>query len=185
MGDLLPSDAEVFGLLALMAFGAARAATRVDAEGLPVRLADQDRSRWDRALAMEGLVALARARRLGPPGSYVLQAEIAACHVTAPRFDATDFRAIVRLYDALLAKTGSPIVALNRAVAVAMVDGPQAGLAALAPLEAALGESHLFHATRAELVRRAGGDGRADDEKALALATNDAERALLRKRLGR
>jgi RNA polymerase sigma-70 factor (ECF subfamily) len=185
LADLLPGDAEIFGLLALMTFSAARAATRVDDEGLPRELAAQDRSRWDRALVEEGLMALARARRLGPPGSYVLQAEIAALHVTAPSFERTDFRAILAVYDALLVLTGSPVVALNRAVALAMAEGPEAGLRALAPLEPDLARQHLFYATRAELTRRAGRDGKADDERALALATNDAERRLLERRLAR
>lgn len=185
LADLLPDRAEVYGLLALTTFTAARAATRVDDEGLPRELAAQDRARWDRGLVEEGLFALARARRLGPPGAYLLQAEIAACHVTAPSFEATDFGGILAAYDALLALTGSPVVAMNRAIALAHVAGPEAGLEALAPLEADLARHHLFYATRAELTRRAGRDGRADDERALALATNDAERALLARRLAR
>ena len=100
--DLVPCEPEAFGLVALMAFSAARAHTRVDAEGLPILLAEQDRSRWNREVLREGLMALARARSLGGGGPYVLQAEIAAAHVTAASFERTDWRAIVKFYDALL-----------------------------------------------------------------------------------
>lgn len=174
LADLAPDNADVFGLLALIALGASRAPARI-ADGLPVLLRDQDRSRWDRGLLREGFIALSRARRLGG-STYVIEAELAATHAVAPSWAATDWPRIVALYDALPA---SPIVQLNRAIALAMRDGPAAGLAALAPLEPTLSTNHLFYAARFELS----GD-RADLERALALVTNDAERALLARRLG-
>jgi len=183
--DLLPTEAEVFGLYALMAFSAARARTRVDAQGQLLLLSEQDRSKWDRALITEGLVALQRARGLDAAGAYVLQAEIAACHATAPEWDATDWRRILNAYDALLALTRSPVVAMNRAVAVMMTQGPVAALAALEALEEPLSQYHLFYATRADFLERAGRDPRPDLERALTLVTNGAERALLEQRLAK
>ncbi len=180
--ELLPTEPEVFGLYALMALTAARASTRVDARGAVVLLADQPRSGWDRTAIVEGLVALQRARRLGG-GTYTLQAEIAACHTTAPTWQATPWDRILAAYDALLAHAPSPVVALNRAVAVMMTAGPEAGLAALAALEAPLSRYHLFFATRADFLRRAGKSPRHDYQAALALVTNQSERALLEQRL--
>ncbi len=184
LGELVPRESEVFGLIAMMAFGAARARTRVDIDGLPILLSVQDRSRWDAALLREGLVALQRARSLRGRGAYVLQAEIAACHVTAPRWEATEWAAILGLYDELLATTRSPIVALNRAIAVSMVRGPVEGLTELEALETHLASYHLFHATRADFLERAGRDPRDDLKRAISLATNDGERRLLERRLG-
>jgi RNA polymerase sigma-70 factor, ECF subfamily len=181
--DVLPAEPEVFGLFALIAFGCARAATRTDERGELVLLSQQDRARWDRALIKEGLVALARARRLDAPASYALQAEIAACHVTAPSWEQTDWPAIVAHYDELGAIDPSPVVALNRAIAVSMHAGPEAALAALAELEPALAHYHLFYATRADLRRRAGRDPRPDYERAIALATNADERRFLTQKL--
>jgi RNA polymerase sigma-70 factor (ECF subfamily) len=181
--DLLPDEPEVFALFALVAFGCARAATRTDARGELVLLSDQDRSRWDRALIKDGLVALARARRLGPRGGYVLQAEIAACHTTAPAWAATDWGAIVALYDELHALDPSPVVALNRAIAVCMHEGAAAGLAALGELEEPLARYHHFYATRADFRRRLGLDATADYERALELAENDEERRFLKRKL--
>jgi RNA polymerase sigma-70 factor (ECF subfamily) len=181
--DLVPGDPEPFGLVAMMAFSAARARTRVDADGLPILLAAQDRSQWDRELLREGLMALQRARSLGGRGVYVLQAEIAALHVTAPAYDATDWAAIVARYDELVAVAPSPIVSLNRAVAIAMRDGPAAGLVALEDLARALADYHLFYSVRADLLERLGKDPRPDLRKALGLATNDGERRLLERRL--
>jgi RNA polymerase sigma-70 factor (ECF subfamily) len=183
LGDLLPTNAEVFGLYALMAFAASRAATRTDAEGVLLLLSEQDRARWSRPLIREGLAALERARSLGGGASYVLQAEIAARHATAPTWDATDWRAIARCYDALLAVTHSPVVALNRAIAIGMRDGADAALRELVALEAPLSRYHLFYATRADFLRKSGRDARADYERALDLATNDSERAFLRRRI--
>jgi len=181
--DLVPLVPEVFGLVAMMAFSAARAHTRTDAEGLPVLLSAQDRSQWNRVLLREGLMALSRARSLAGRGPYVLQAEIAAAHVTAPTWESTDWTAIVALYDALVDAAPSPVVALNRAVAVSMRDGPSQGLAALKELEGPLSDYHLFYATRAEFLERAGKDPRRDLKKALSLTTNEGERKLLERRL--
>jgi RNA polymerase sigma-70 factor (ECF subfamily) len=181
--DLMPDEPKVFALFALVAFGCARAATRVDAQGELVLLSDQDRSRWDRALIKDGLVALARARRLGPCDSYVLQAEIAACHAIAPSWAETDWAAIRAAYDALHALDPSPVIALNRAIAVGMQEGPAVGLAALAELEEPLAGYHHFYATRADFRRRLGLDATADYERALALAENDDERRFLQRKL--
>jgi RNA polymerase sigma factor (sigma-70 family) len=181
--DLVPSEPEAFGALAIMAFGAARAHTRVDDEGLPILLAAQDRSRWNRELLREGLMALRRARSLGGRGPYVLQAAIAAAHVTAPRWESTNWATIVAAYDALAEASPSPIVALNRAVAISMHAGPSAGLAALKALERPLADYHLFYATRADMLDRTGGDPRADLERAISLATNEGEKRLLERRL--
>jgi RNA polymerase sigma-70 factor (ECF subfamily) len=180
--ELLPTEPEVFGLYALIAFSAGRAATRVDAEGVPLLLSEQDRTRWDRELILEGLVALQRAHRLGG-GSYTLQAEIASWHATAPTWSATQWPRILAAYDRLLELTGSPVVALNRAVAVLMIQGPAAALALLPPLEAPLARYHLFYATRADFLRRAGQPANADFQRALELATNAAEQAFLQRRL--
>lgn len=183
LAELLPREPEVLGLVAIVAFGAARARTRVDGEGAPILLPAQDRARWDRPLLREGLTALQRARSLGGRGPYVLQAEIAACHVTAPSWQETDWDKIVGLYDELFAPTRSPIIALNRAIAIAMCRGPEAALRELALLETPLSTYHLFYATRADFVERAGGDPRADLQRAFELSTNDGERILLARRL--
>ncbi|HET9931764.1 MAG TPA: sigma-70 family RNA polymerase sigma factor [Polyangiaceae bacterium] len=182
--DLVPGEPDAFALLAIMTFSAARAHTRVDEDGAPILLAEQDRGLWNRELLREGLVALARARSLGGQGAYVLLASIAATHVTAPTWESTDWGTIVELYDTLARVSPSPIVELNRAIAVSMVDGPSAGLALLGKLEPALASYHLFYATRAELLERLGRNALPDLQRALELATNDAERKLLEKRLG-
>lgn len=181
--DLLPDEPEVFGLYALIAFGVARAATRMNERGELLLLSEQDRSRWDRAAIKEGLVALQRARRLGGAESYVLQAEIAACHATAPTWEGTGWARILRAYDALLAVAPSPVVAMNRAVAICMQQGPAAALAALAPLEAELANYHLFYALRADFRSRQGEDAHDDYRRALELASNESERAFLRKKI--
>jgi RNA polymerase sigma-70 factor (ECF subfamily) len=181
--DLLPHEPDAFALVAIMAFSAARAHTRVDAEGVPILLSAQDRSRWNKEILREGLMALARARSLGGNGPFVFQAEIAAAHVTAPTWESTDWRAVVALYDALAAVAPSSIVALNRAVAVSMSEGPAAGLASLEDLERPLASYHLFYATRADFLARLGKDPRPDLEKALSLVTNEGERRLLERRL--
>jgi len=181
--DLVPREPEAFGALAIMAFGAARAHTRVDDEGMPILLDAQDRSRWNRELLREGLMALRRARSLGGRGPYVLQAEIAAAHVTAPKWESTDWATIVAAYDALAEVSPSPVVALNRAVAVSMLAGPSAGLAALKSLERPLADYHLFYATRADMLERTGGDPRSDLARAISLATNEGEKQLLERRL--
>jgi RNA polymerase sigma-70 factor (ECF subfamily) len=187
--DLVPRDPEVYGLLALMAFAAARATTRVDTHGVPILLAAQDRAAWNKELLRDGLMALAHARTLagapasGGRGPYVLQAEIAAVHVTAPAWEHTDWRRIVALYDELAAVVPSPIVALNRAIALSMRDGPSAGLAALADLERPLADYHLFYAARADFLERAGKNPARDLRKALSLVSNEGERRLLERRL--
>jgi RNA polymerase sigma-70 factor (ECF subfamily) len=183
--DLVPCEPEAFGLVALMAFSAARAHTRVDTEGLPILLAGQDRTRWNKELIREGLMALARAESLAGGGPYVLEAGIARVHVTAPAWESTDWNAIVGLYDELVMVAPSPVVALNRAVAVSLRDGPDAGLRALKTLERPLADYHLFYATRADFRERAGKDPQRDLERALTLATNESEKRLLERRLAK
>ncbi len=179
---LLPNESEVFGLFALIAFSLARATTRVDEQGELLLLSEQDRSKWDRPLIKEGLMALERARRLGA-GSYAMQAEISACHVTAPTWERTDWARILRCYDALLELNPSPVVALNRAVALGMHEGPRAALSALTELETALARYHHFYAVRADFRRRLGEDARDDYQRALDLAGNESERRFLRKQM--
>ncbi|WP_233558766.1 RNA polymerase sigma factor [Micromonospora radicis] len=187
LATLLPDEPEVPGLLALLLLTDARRATRVDAEGRLLRLADQDRSRWDRDAIDEGHRLVLDAFRTGHPGRYAVQAAIASLHALAPSYAATDWPQIVRLYDTLLVRWPSPVVALNRAVAVSMVDGPEAALAevdALAP-DTRLAGYHYLPAIRAELLDRL--DRRAEAAEsyrtALALVDNDAERAFLTTRL--
>jgi len=184
--SLLP-EPEVAGLLALMLLTEARRAARTDAAGDPVLLDDQDRALWDRALIAEGerLVEQAlRSRRFGP---YSLQAAIAAVHAEAPRPEDTDWEQIVGLYDVLLRAAPSPVIALNRAVAVAMRDGPEAGLALIDGLlaDGGLDGYYLAQAARADLCRRAGRieEARAAYRAALALCQQGAQRAFLEKRL--
>ena len=189
---LMPDEPEVLGLRALLCFQDARREARLDAAGELVRLEDQDRSRWNRAASEEGVAALAAALRHRAPGPYQLQAAIAACHATAADAADTDWVRICRLYGRLLRITSSPVVALNRAVAVAMADGPGAGLALVGEL-AATGELdgyHLFHATRADLLARLGRTAEAAEafRAALRLAetsASDAERRHLAGRLAR
>jgi RNA polymerase sigma-70 factor (ECF subfamily) len=185
--ELMPDEGEALGLLALLLLHDARREGRVGAAGELVLLEDQDRDRWDRARIAEGVRLLDKATRLGPPGPYRLQAGIAALHAVAPLAAATDWRRIAALYDRLLAVAPSPVVALNRAVAVAMVDGPEAGLALLDPLAAigTLDGYHLLHAARADLLRRLGRgpEAAAAYRRARDLAANPVERAFLARRL--
>jgi RNA polymerase sigma-70 factor (ECF subfamily) len=183
---LLPDHPEVLGLLALMLLQHSRRATRVDGAGDLVLLEDQDRWRWDHDMIDEGLATLDRAIGLGRGGTYQLQAAIAALHARAPRPEDTDWPEIAGLYTALAARTASPVVRLNRAVAIAMADGAAAGLPLVDELATDLFEYHLYHATRADLLRRLGRDAEAADEyrAALDLATNPAERRFLERRLG-
>ena len=181
--DLLPIEPEVFGLYALIAFSVGRAASRTDERGAPLLLSEQDRSRWDRPTINEGSMALARALRLGGRGSHVLQAEIAACHATAASWEATDWARILRTYDCLVATSPSPVVHLNRAVAVCMLRGATEALAAIAPLAEALASYHLFYAMRADFRTRLGEDARDDYRRALELATNEGERAFLERKV--
>jgi RNA polymerase sigma-70 factor (ECF subfamily) len=184
---LLPDDREAAGLLALLLVHQARRATRTDAGGRLLRLEDQDRSAWDRDLVAEADRLVVAALRAGPPGRFTLQAAIAALHAQAPSYAATDWDQIVTLYDELLRVWPSPVVALNRAVAVAMVDGPGAALAEVEALERAgglVGYPYL-PATKADLLHRLGRDAEAADayRAALALTDNAAEQEFLADRL--
>jgi RNA polymerase sigma-70 factor, ECF subfamily len=180
---LMPDEPEVRGLLALMLLTESRRAARTSAGGDLVPLTEQDRTRWDRALIAEGQAIVRECLRRNNPGPYQIQAAINAVHSAAPVAAATDWRQIVALYDQLMAAAPSPVVALNRAVAVAEVDGPAAALALVDGLD--LGGYHLFHAIRADLLRRLGRDREAAlaYEAALDRTENRAERAFLREAL--
>jgi RNA polymerase sigma-70 factor (ECF subfamily) len=186
---LLPERADVVGLLALCLLQDSRRAARVDRHGDLVRLADQDRSLWDARRIAEGRAQLARAVRLAPetPSPFTLQAAIAAEHARAPRAEATDWRRIAALYDALLRLEPSPVVALNRAVARAEAFGAEVGLADLAPLvgDERLAGSHLLPTVRGELLARLGltAEAAAELERAAALAGNAPERRFLERRV--
>ncbi|QHT57635.1 RNA polymerase sigma factor [Cellulomonas sp. H30R-01] len=184
---LLPREPEVHGLVALMELQASRFDARTDASGEPVLLADQDRTRWDRTLVMHGLAALDRATTLGRPlGPYTLQAAIAACHSRAARFEDTDWEAVVALYDALAQLAPSPVVDLNRAVAVLHADGPEAALAAVDAIrdDPRLARYHLLGAVRADVLTRLGRHDEAADEleHAATIAPTPRERRLLTER---
>lgn len=185
VASLMPDEPEVLGLLALMRLHLARADARFDADGSLVLLPDQDRSRWDATAIQAGIELLAKAERMGRPGPYQLQAAIVAIHALAPSWDATPWDAVVAAYDALLRIQPTPVVQLNRALALAERDGPEAALDALAPLAGRLDGYHLFHAARGELLRRAGDAdaARAANRRALELTSNPAERRLIEERL--
>ncbi len=181
---LLPRP-ELAALLALMLLHDARRDARVDAAGDLVLLEDQDRGRWDHAQIAEGLALVESVLRTGPPGPYALQAAIAALHARAARPEGTDWAQIAALYDLLVRAHPSPVVELNRAVAVAMIEGPEAGLRLIAAVEPRLASYHLLHAARADLLRRL---GRRDEaavsyRRAMAFTTNEAERRFLTRRL--
>lgn len=184
---LLPDDSNVAGLLALILLTDARRPSRVDADGRLVLLADQDRAGWDRSAISEGIALVREALSRRPPGRYCLMAAIAAVHAEAPTFEATDWSEIVALYDLLLEVWPSPVVALNRAIAVGFAHGPEAGLAALEPLatEPTLATYSYLPAARADFLRRLGrtSDARAGYEEALMLTGNDVERDFLNRRL--
>ena len=182
---LMPREPEVLGLLALLLLHESRAATRFDGWGRLVRLADQDRGRWDRALIAEATGLLDRALALRGPGPYQVQAAIAALHAQAPDYEHTDWPQIRLLYDRLQSMTPSPVVLLNRAVATRYVLGPEAALAEITPLAAELDGYRLFHALRAGLLAGLGREeeAAAASERALALAGNPAERELIARRL--
>ncbi|MFB9192765.1 RNA polymerase sigma factor [Actinomadura verrucosospora] len=182
---LAPDDPEVAGLLALLLLQHSRHAARTDGAGDLVALEDQDRSRWDRAAIAEGAALVDEALRRGEPGPYQVQAAIAACHGAARTAGETDWPQIAALYGRLEAMVSGPVVRLNRAVAVAMADGPLAGLALADRIEG-LDGYHLFHATRADLLRRLGRseEAAAAYREALALARADADRRYLARRLG-
>jgi RNA polymerase sigma-70 factor (ECF subfamily) len=177
--ELMPAEPETHGLLALMLLIESRRATRTTPDGDLVLLADQDRSRWDRDLIAEGQSIVRECLRRNQPGPYQIQAAINAVHSDAPSAAATDWKQIVQLYDQLMAVAPHSIVALNRAVAVAEVDGPQAALAIVDGL--ALGKYYLFHAIRADLLRRLGRPAEAARayDAAIARAGNTTERNLL------
>jgi predicted RNA polymerase sigma factor len=181
---LAPDDAEAHGLLALMELQASRSRARVGKGGEIVLLADQDRGRWDHLAIRRGLAALATAEELARPlGPYTLQAAIAACHARAPSVAETDWPRVVALYDALAELTGSPVVELNRAVAIAMAEGPAAALQLVDELaaEPALASYHLLPSVRGDLLARLGRaeEARAELLRAAALTGNARERELL------
>jgi len=180
--ELMPDEPEALGLLALMLLIEARQAARTTADGDLVRLADQNRDLWDRDLIAEGQALVRRCLRINLPGPYQIQAAINAVHSDAPTAAATDWRQIVQLYDQLLALTPSPVIALNRAVAVAEVAGPEAALVLVDGL--GLASYYLFHAIRADLLARLGRSAEAAlaYEQAIAKTDNTAERAFLQRR---
>jgi len=184
LAGLMPREPEVHGLLSLMELQASRLRARVGPDGEPVRLADQDRARWDHLLVQRGLTGLQRAEELsGALGPYTLQAAIAACHARARSVEQTDWVRIVALYDGLAALTGSPVVELNRAVAVTMAFGPEAGLELIDSLagDPALRDYHLLPSVRGDILERLGRLTEAHDEfvRAADLCANVSERGLL------
>ncbi|HEY7738571.1 MAG TPA: RNA polymerase sigma factor [Candidatus Limnocylindria bacterium] len=187
LATLMPDEPEAIGLLALMLLTDARRPARLDAHGDLVLLEDQDRSRWDRTQIVEGQVLVERALRMRRSGPYQLQAAIAAVHDAAPTADGTDWPEIIALYDALLRQAPTPVVALNRAAAVAMATGPADGLALMDELasEGLLDDYAYLHAARADLLRRLGrrDEAREAYQRAGALTTNEIERAFLDRRL--
>jgi RNA polymerase sigma factor (sigma-70 family) len=185
LSRFLPGEPEILGLLALMKLHLARDTSRFDEAGDMVMLADQDRSRWNRALIGEGISLIERAAALGRAGPYQLEAAIAACHVEAPNFAATDWRQIPVLYDMLLVLAPSPVVRLNRAIALWRIEGPTAALHEVEAIGPELDGYHLFHATRGELLSELGRreQARAEHLRALDLTENPAERSLLLRRL--
>jgi RNA polymerase sigma factor (sigma-70 family) len=185
--QLAPHEPETHGLLALMELNASRSAARIDAQGDPVLLMDQNRALWDRLQIGRGVRLLARAHELGGAGGfYALQADIVACHARASGADDTDWRAIARLYGQLAALVASPVIELNRAVAVGMADGPQAALCIVDRLagEGALKAYHLLPTVRGDLLQKLGrhGEARAAFEEAAALTANTREREMLKRR---
>ncbi len=187
LSRLMPDDAEVWGLSALMLLHDARRAARVDSDGRYVALDEQDRSLWDLDRIQEGLARLERALRSRRPGEYQLQAAITALQIQAPDAESTDWAQIAELYGALGRLNPSPVVELNRAVAVGLADGPAAGLALFEPLlsDPALEHYQPLHAAHAELLSRAGdvGGAAAAYERAIELTANDVERSELERRL--
>jgi RNA polymerase sigma factor (sigma-70 family) len=184
LAELVPGEAEVHGLIALLEIQASRLRARVGPDGEAIRLFDQDRARWDKLLIRRGLTALERAEALARPlGPYTLQAAIAACHARARTAEETDWKRIVALYDALVEVTRSPVVELNRAVAVSMAFGPAQGLELVEALreEPALRSYHLLPSVRGDLLERLGrkDEARAEFERAAELAQNLRERELL------
>lgn len=182
LGRIAPEEPEVHGLLALVQLHASRSATRVDQDGDPVLLTNQDRTRWDHSLIDGGLAALARADALGDtPGPYQLQAAIAACHARAPSVAETDWAEIARLYDALAALIPSPVIALNRALAISRAESPSAGLRLLDKLRRDLAGYHLLPSARADLLEQLGrfADAAEEFETAAALTNNARQKRRL------
>ena len=186
LAGLMPDEAEVLGLVALMRFHLARAEARFDANGRMILLRDQDRTKWDRRRIDETFSVVGRFLTMRRPGPYQLQALIAGAHADAKSWEATRWPDILRSYDALLELNDSPVVRLNRAIALWHVRGAEQAYIELFPLAEELDRYHLYHATRAELLRALGrtDDARAADLRALELTENPAERALLVARLG-
>jgi predicted RNA polymerase sigma factor len=187
LAELVPGEPEVHGLVALMEIQSSRSRARTDAQGKPVLLLEQDRTRWDQMLIRRGLAALERAERLGRvPGPYVLQAAIAACHARARRAEDTDWQHIAALYLALATRAPSPVVELNRAVALAMAHGPAVGLELVDQLvdEPALKQYHLLPSVRGDLLFKLGRleEARAEFERAAGMTQNAQERELLLQR---
>ena len=185
LADLLPEQPEVLGLHALLLLQHSRRATRIALDGRLVLLEEQDRSLWDRQAIAQGLDLLGRAAALGTAGPYQLQAAIAAVHARAARSTETDWRAIVALYNMLHVVLPSPVVALNRAAALSLAAGPDVALPAVDALAEQLGDYHLFHSTRGDILRRL---GRTDEavaayRRALALVSDGAERGFLQRRI--
>ena len=180
LSTLMPNEPEVGGLLALLLLTESRRASRSRPDGALVLLGEQDRTRWDRALIEEAKAIVLRHRRHSPPGQYLLQAAINAVHADAATVQQTDWSQIVALYDQLLAVSPTPVVALNRAIAIGEVQGPAAALSLVNELD--LGDYYPFHATRADLLRRLGraGEAAAAYERAAELAPTKAEREFLR-----
>jgi predicted RNA polymerase sigma factor len=187
LAELVPRESEVHGLVALMEIQASRSRARVGPSGEPILLFDQDRAHWDQLLVRRGLAALARAEALGAePGSYILQAQIAVCHARARMAEETDWPRIAAIYAALARLAPSPVVELNRAVAVAMAYGPAAGLELVDALTAdhALESYHLLPSVRGDLLKKLNRieEARAEFEHAASLTRNARERALLLER---
>jgi RNA polymerase sigma-70 factor (ECF subfamily) len=187
LAALLPDQAETRGLLGLLLLTDARRATRTDEQGRLLLLADQDRTRWDQRAILEGLTVTAGALASGPPGRFTLQAAVAGVHAIAPSLEETDWPRVVHLYDRLLAVWDTPVVALNRAAAVAFADGPAAALPLLDELasDPRLADYPYLPATRADLLRRLGDAAGAAQSyrRAMELTANAAERAFLEQRL--
>ena len=184
LARLMPDESDVLAVLALLLLHDARRTTRADEAGALVLLGDQDRTRWNHEQIGEGVALVEQALRRGV-GPYQLQAAIAALHAEAPTADTTDWAQIAALYGELAQIDDSPVIALNRAVAIAMADSPETGLALVEVLEPALNGLHLFHSTRADLLRRLDRtvEAAAAYQRAIELATNDAERDFLERRL--
>jgi RNA polymerase sigma-70 factor (ECF subfamily) len=181
----MPDEPEVLGLLGLMLLQDSRRETRVTTHGDLVLLEEQDRTRWDQAEIEEGSALVDRGMRLGRPGPYLVQAAIASLHAAASRAEDTDWGQIALLYRRLAGLLPSPVVELNLAAAVAMAEGPHRGLELMEPLADRLGRYHLFHAARADLLRRMGRRSESAEayRRAIELVSNDVERRFLERRL--